>query len=64
MNTDKIDLETLGDSLRKFENRWVAISEKNMVVASGLTYSEALEKSRDIEVALFRVPPLDSTLAP
>lgn len=59
-----IDLGKLQKELRRHENHWVAISSGNRIVGSGATYGEAVENAGKKEVILFRVPPLDASLAP
>ncbi len=65
INPNNIDLTKLAPELRRLENQWIAISEINTIVAHGLTYQEALKKVKNPqEVILFKVPPLEYSLAP
>jgi len=67
ININNIDLRKLGKQLRKYESEWIAISERNKIVASGKTYEGALaaaQKKEFGEVILFKVPPLDYSLSP
>lgn len=65
LDINKIDLSKLSKELRRFERRWVAISARNEIVASGPTYGETVRKvKRPEEVVLFKVPPMDYSLAP
>ncbi|MBI3825615.1 MAG: hypothetical protein HY294_06450 [Candidatus Rokubacteria bacterium] len=60
----KINFLKLGDQLRKYERQWIAITERNEVVGHGSTSTEALEGVKNPEeVILFKVPPLDYSLA-
>jgi hypothetical protein len=62
---NRIDLAKLAPELRRLENQWIAISEINTIVAHGPTYHEALKKVKNPqEVILFKVPPLEYSLAP
>lgn len=65
IDVSKIDFMKLGRELRRYERQWIAITERNEVVGHGDTYAEAVEgvKNPD-EVILFKVPPLDYSLAP
>jgi len=64
VNVEHIDLGTLRDELENHENQWLAVSEDNKVVGSGRTYRDAVEAAHGREdVVLFRVPPLDASLA-
>lgn len=67
IDVNKIDLSKLSDEMRRHEKQWIAISEDNLIVASGATYGEAQKKAKEKGVsktALFKVPPLDYSLAP
>lgn len=65
IDPNKIDTAKIANELRQYENEWVAISENNHIVASGLTYGETLKKvNQTDEVILLKVPPLDYSLAP
>lgn len=61
---EHIDLGKLAKDVRRYENKWIAVSAGNKIVGSGSTYGEAVEKSEGNEVVLFKVPPLDVSLAP
>lgn len=65
LDINKIDLSKLSKELRRFERRWVAISSENEIVANGPTYGETIRKVKRAEaVVLFKVPPMDYSLAP
>jgi hypothetical protein len=65
MQLNKIDLAKLAPELRRLENQWIAISEANKIVAHGKTYQEVQKKvSNPQQVILFKVPPLEYSLAP
>lgn len=65
LDINKIELGKLSEELRRFERRWVAISTRNRIVASGPTYGETVSKVKHPEeVVLFKVPPMDYSLAP
>ncbi len=65
MKIENINLEKLEKALEQYENRWVAISDENKIVASGATYKEAVEKASNKEnIVLFKVPPLNVSFAP
>ncbi len=61
---DQINLEEIAGEIERYENKWVAISSANKIVGSGNTYEEALRGTggKD-DVVLFKVPPLDASLA-
>lgn len=59
-----IDLGKLANDVSRYENQWIAVSAENNIVASGATYAEALARARGTDVVLFKVPPLDASLAP
>jgi hypothetical protein len=64
LDISKIDLGKLSKELRRYERQWVAISERNEIVASGRTYGETVRKVKHPEeVVLFKVPPMDYSLA-
>ena len=64
LDISKIDLGKLSEQLRRYERQWVAISERNEIVASGRTYGETVRKvKRPEKVVLFKVPPMDYSLA-
>ena len=64
----RVDFGKLHKQMPRYEKKWIAISEKNTIVASGKTYGEALERARERKdakgVILFKVPPLNYSLAP
>lgn len=63
LDVNKIDLSVLADQLHNYECKWIAISEDNKIVSSGMTYAEVLEKVPNPEdVVLFKVPPLEYAL--
>ena len=70
MNTSaivNIDLGKLGDTIRRYEREWVAVSSENTIVGHGATYHEALTQAKTkgfANVALLKVPPLDYSFAP
>jgi len=67
IDISKIDLSKFSAELRRYEKQWIAISEDNAIVASGATYGEAQRKAKEKgvrNIALFKVPPLDYSLAP
>lgn len=65
LNLEKIDLEKLASELEKYENQWIAISDENVIVSSGETYSEALRGApRRDNIILLKVPSLSASLAP
>lgn len=67
IDVNKIDLSKLSGEMRRYERQWIVISENNAIIASGATYGEAQKKAKEKGVsktALFRVPPLDYSLAP
>lgn len=65
MNVSRINLAALADQLKKYENKWIAISEANKIVSSGTTYQEARKGAKEgLNIALFKVPRLDAYLAP
>jgi hypothetical protein len=65
INPHNIDLTKLGSEIRRLENQWIAISDRNTIVAHGPTYHEALKKVKNPQdVVLFKVPPLEYSLAP
>ena len=59
-----INLQALEKQLKKYENKWIAISKDNAVLSSGKTYGEAVKKASAKPEAIFKVPPLHSYLAP
>ena len=64
LDINKINLGKLSEQLRRYERQWVAISERNEIVASGRTYGETVRKvKRPEKVVLFKVPPMDYSLA-
>lgn len=65
IDVQRIDLSKLAPDLRRYENHWIAVSEDNEIVASGPTYGETVARVPDADkVILFRVPPVDYSLAP
>jgi len=60
------DADVIGFPLGvRYEDEWVAISAENRIVAHGKTYADTIAQVENPEeVAMFRVPPLDATLAP
>jgi Icc-related predicted phosphoesterase len=67
MDIKKIDLSQLSEKIKKYENKWVAISSDNVIVSGGLTYREALERAKSDgkkDVVLFKVPSLKYSLSP
>lgn len=65
VDINKIELEKLAQELPLYQLRWVAISIKNKIVASGSTYRETVRKVKHPEeVVLFKVPPTGYSLAP
>jgi hypothetical protein len=67
LNPDLIDLSKISEEIRHHEHEWLAISSDNIVVASGRTYGEAAQGARAKgrnDMVLFKVPPLDVSLAP
>ncbi len=65
INFAKVNLEELQDTLRKHVGKWVAISEDNKIVSSAITYRKAVDKvANPKEVVLFRVTPMDVSIAP
>ena len=62
---ENINLGKLEGVLEQYENKWVAISDENKVVASGSTYKETVERAdNNMNTVLFKVPPLSASLAP
>ena len=62
----KVQLEKLSNVIGRYEGQWVAVSAANAIVANGNTYGEALSAARakgESEVVLFKVPPLNYSLA-
>lgn len=62
----KVKLEKLSGVIGRYEGQWVAVSAANAIVASASTYAEALSAARAkgaSEVVLFKVPPLNYSLA-
>jgi len=67
MDISKIDLGKLAKQLYMYEKQWIAVSEKNSIVANGKTYGETAKRAEAKglrKVILFKVPPLDYSLAP
>ena len=68
IDANKIELGKLSKDLRPYENQWIAISGTNKITGNGDTYGEALKKAKtskpNQDVILFKVPPLDYSLAP
>lgn len=65
INIENIDLSILNKELKKYENKWIAISDKNKIVSSGKTYFEAFSHiTKNQNVVLFKVPRLDVFLSP
>lgn len=68
IDISKIELGKLSQYLRSYENQWIAISGTNKIVGNGDTYGAALRKAKtskpNQDVVLFKVPPLDYSLAP
>jgi len=61
----KVRLEKLSKALPRYEGKWVAISAKNQIEASGDTYKETVDQvSNPDEVVLLRVTPSDASLSP
>ncbi|PIT92015.1 MAG: hypothetical protein COU08_04130 [Candidatus Harrisonbacteria bacterium CG10_big_fil_rev_8_21_14_0_10_42_17] len=67
INIKKINLEKLDRELERLQEKWVAISEENKIVASGKTYNEALKniKPEMKEKTIFlKIPPLNYSISP
>jgi hypothetical protein len=65
INLTKVNLEKLQRALRKHVGKWVAISGDNKIVSSAATYRKAVDKvSHPEDVVLFRVTPMDASIAP
>ncbi len=65
IDPNKIDLSLLAGELARYENKWIAVSEDNRIVASGASYSETVGRVEERNaVVLLKVPPLYASLAP
>ena len=65
LSIENIELEKLSKEIGKYENQWIAISTDNEIVGSGRTYGEAVKNAKKSEdIVLFKVPPLNVSLAP
>ena len=61
---EKIKLEKIAQEMEQYENQWIVISSENKIVGNGTTYEEALRSAAGRkDVVLFKVPPLDASLA-
>lgn len=64
INFTKVNLAKLQITLRKHIGKWVAISEDNKIISSAATYRKAVDKvANPEEVVLFRVTPMDASIA-
>jgi len=65
IDINKVNLEKLAPELCTLQDKWVAISNENRIVASGYTYGEAMNQvKRPDDVILLKVPPVEYSLAP
>lgn len=65
LNINNINLAKLSKEIGDYQNKWIAVSENNTIAASGSTYNETVGKVQNRnDVILFKVPPLNVSLAP
>jgi len=65
MKIKNINFGKIEKIIEQYENQWIAVSDKNEVIANGNTYKETVGKSGNRrDIVLFKVPSLNVSLAP